>query len=58
MTMGEINEYREPLGEVDYPAEVKAALQAVTEVPEDLDQQAEYFERIQTSLSNRLRDDQ
>ncbi len=58
MTMGEINEHREPLGEVDYPAEVKAALQAVTEVPEDLDQQAEYFERIQTSLSNRLRDDQ
>ncbi|WP_159449190.1 hypothetical protein [Demequina sp. NBRC 110055] len=56
--MGEINEHREPLGEVEYPAEVKAALQAVTELPGDLDQQAEFFEKIQTSLSNRLRDDQ
>lgn len=58
MTMSEINEHREPLGEVDYPAEVKAALQAVTELPGDLDQQAEFFDKIQTSLSNRLRDDQ
>ncbi|GMA37340.1 hypothetical protein GCM10025876_35440 [Demequina litorisediminis] len=58
MTMGDINEYREPLGEVEYPAEVKAALQAVTELPQDLDAQADFFDKIQTSLSNRLRDDQ
>ena len=58
MTMGEINEHREPLGEVEYPAEVKHALQAVTELPDDLDAQADFFEKIQTSLSNRLRDDQ
>ncbi|WP_159449651.1 hypothetical protein [Demequina sp. NBRC 110057] len=56
--MGEMNEHREPLGEVEYPAEVRAALQAVTELPEDLDAQADFFEKIQTSLSNRLRDDQ
>ncbi|MFV0286743.1 MULTISPECIES: hypothetical protein [Demequina] len=56
--MGDINEYREPLGEVEYPAEVKAALQAVTELPQDLDAQADFFDKIQTSLSNRLRDDQ
>lgn len=56
--MGEIKDTREPLGEVKYPAEVREALKAVTELPEDLDQQAEFFDKIQDSLSSRLREEQ
>lgn len=55
--MSEFKEQRKPLGEVDYPPEVRNALNAVTELPEDLDQQAEFFDKIQDSLSSRLRDD-
>ncbi|WNM23251.1 hypothetical protein RN607_07925 [Demequina capsici] len=55
--MAEINEHREPLGEVDYPAEVKKALRSVTEMPSDLQEQADFFDKIQESLSGRLRDD-
>lgn len=56
--MSELKDYREPLGEVKYPAEVDEALKAVTELPEDLDQQAEFFDKIQDSLSTRLREEQ
>lgn len=55
--MTEFDEWREHLGEVKYPPEVEKALEAVTEVPADLDQQAEFFDKIQDSLSTRLRDD-
>ncbi|WP_159450092.1 hypothetical protein [Demequina sp. NBRC 110056] len=56
--MSEIKEQREPLGEVQYPAEVREALNAVTELPDDLDKQAEFFDKIQDSLSSRMRDEQ
>ncbi len=55
--MADINDHREPLGEVEYPSEVKKALRSVTEMPSDLEEQAEFFDKIQESLSNRLRDD-
>ena len=55
--MAEINDHREPLGEVKYPAEVEKALDAVTELPDDLEEQAEFFDKIQDSLSTRLRED-
>ncbi len=42
---------------VEYPAEIKAALQAVDELPDDLDQQAAFFDKIQEALSTRLRDE-
>lgn len=56
--MSELKDQREPLGEVTYPAEVEEALKAVTELPEDLEQQAEFFDQIQDSLSTRLREEQ
>lgn len=56
--MSEFKEHREPLGKVEYPAEVSKALQAVSEVPDDLDKQAEFFDKIQDSLSTRLREEQ
>ncbi len=55
--MSDMNESRESLGEVDYPPEVREALKAVTELPDDLDQQADFFDKVQEALSNRLRDE-
>ena len=55
--MSKFEEVREPLGEVRYPAEVEQALKAVTEVPRDLDEQAEFFDKIQHSLSSRMREE-
>ncbi len=55
--MSEFEEWRDHLGEVHYPPEVEKALKAVSEVPEDLAQQAEFFDKIQDSLSSRLRDE-
>ncbi|WP_296664743.1 hypothetical protein [Demequina sp.] len=55
--MGDINDARESLGHVEYPAEVQEALKAVTELPEDLEQQAAFFDKVQEALSNRLRDE-
>lgn len=55
--MSKFDEVREPLGEVHYPAEVEKALKAVTEVPEDLEEQAEFFDKIQHSLASRMRED-
>ena len=45
--MSKFEETREPLGEVHYP----------TEVPEDLEAQAEFFDKIQHSLSSRMREE-
>ncbi len=55
--MSKFEEVREPLGEVHYPPEVERALEAVSEVPEDLDEQAEFFDKIQESLTSRLREE-
>ena len=55
--MADIHESRESLGQVEYPAEVTEALKAVTELPDDLDEQAEFFDKVQEALSNRLRDE-
>lgn len=55
--MSEFEEWRDHLGEVRYPTEVEQALKAVSEVPSDLEQQAEFFDKIQDSLSTRLRED-
>jgi hypothetical protein len=55
--MNDMNDQRETLGQVEYPAEVKEALKAVTELPEDLDEQAEFYDKVQSALSNRLRDE-
>lgn len=55
--MSEFDEWRDHLGEVRYPAEVEQALKSVSEVPADLDKQAEFFDKIQDSLSTRLRDE-
>jgi 23S rRNA (cytidine1920-2'-O)/16S rRNA (cytidine1409-2'-O)-methyltransferase len=56
--MSDINETRESVADVQYPAEVKAALNAVTELPEDLEEQADFYDKVQNALSTRLRDDQ
>ena len=55
--MGEIEKRREALGEVSFPPEVESALEAVTELPDDPAEQAEFFDKIQEALGNRLRDD-
>lgn len=56
--MSDIHDTRESVADTEYPAEVKAALEAVTELPDDLSEQAEFFDKVQNALSNRLRDDQ
>lgn len=55
--MGEIDKHRETLGEVSYPPEVEEALKNVSELPEDPDQQAEFFDKVQEALGTRMRDD-
>jgi hypothetical protein len=55
--MSKFGDVRKPLGEVRYPPEVEKALQAVTEVPEDLEAQAEFFDKVQHSLTSRLREE-
>ena len=55
--MGDIEKRREALGEVSFPPEVESALEAVTELPDDPEEQAEFFDKIQEALGNRLRDD-
>ena len=55
--MSDIHETRDSIADVQYPAEVKAALKAVTELPDDLGEQAEFFDKVQDALSTRLRDD-
>jgi hypothetical protein len=55
--MSKFEDIREPLGEVHYPPEVEQALKAVSEVPEDLDEQAKFFDKVQDSLASRLREE-
>jgi hypothetical protein len=55
--MANINDSRQTLGQVEYPSEVRAALRAVTELPDDLDEQAEFFDKVQEALASRLRED-
>ena len=55
--MADIDKSRTPMGELKYPEEVKEALEQVSELPDDPDQQAEFFDKIQESLAKRLRDD-
>lgn len=56
--MSDINETRESIADADYPSEVKEALKAVTELPESLEEQADFFDKVQDALSTRLRDEQ
>ncbi|WP_156163704.1 hypothetical protein [Demequina subtropica] len=55
--MADLNNTRDFKGQLEYPAEVREALKAVTELPEDLEQQAEFFDKVQEALSTRLRDE-
>jgi hypothetical protein len=55
--MGEIEKHRDALGEVSFPPEVENALKAVTELPDDPEKQAEFFDKVQQALGNRLHDD-
>jgi len=56
--MSDIHETRESIADAEYPAEVREALKAVTELPDDLDEQADFFDKVQSALSTRLRDEQ
>jgi hypothetical protein len=56
--MSDINETRASVADADYPFEVKEALKAVTELPDDLEEQADFFDKVQDALSARLRDEQ
>jgi hypothetical protein len=56
--MSDIHEKRDSVADAEYPAEVKAALEAVTELPDDLEEQADFFDKVQSALSTRLRDEQ
>ncbi len=55
--MGEIDKHRDALGEVSYPPEVEEALKSVTELPDDPAEQADFFDKVQEALGDRLRDD-
>ncbi|WP_156159213.1 hypothetical protein [Demequina gelatinilytica] len=55
--MADLNNTRDFKGQLEYPAEVREALKAVTELPDDLEQQAEFFDKVQEALSTRLRDE-
>ncbi len=52
--MSKLEPTRDALGETKYPAEVEEALKAVSEVPDDPEAQAEYFDKVQDALSTRL----
>ena len=56
--MTTLKEHRDPLGQVKYPFEVREALKSVSELPDDLEQQAAFFDMIQELLSARLREEQ
>jgi len=56
--MSDINETRESVADAEYPPEVREALKAVTELPDDLDEQADFYDKVQSALSSRLRDEQ
>jgi hypothetical protein len=49
--------YRDSLGEVTFPPHVVAALKDVTELPENPEEQADFFDKVQDALASRLRDE-
>ena len=51
------NKRRDSIGEVSFPPEVEEALKEVTELPDDPEQQAEFFDKVQDALTKRLRED-
>jgi hypothetical protein len=55
--MDEIQKHRDTLGEVSFPRVVEEALKQVTELPDDPELQAEFFDKVQTALTSRLRDE-
>lgn len=55
--MDEIEQHRDSLGEVSYPPVVEEALKEVSELPDDPEQQAEFFDKVQNALTSRLRDE-
>jgi hypothetical protein len=55
--MDDIQKHRDALGEVSFPPEVEAALKEVTELPDDPELQAEFFDKVQNALTSRLRDE-
>ncbi len=55
--MEELEPTRDAIGETSYPPDVEEALKAVSELPEDPSEQAEYYDKIQEALSTRLRDE-
>lgn len=48
---------RDGLGEVSFPPEVEKALEEVSELPEDPEEQAEFYDKVQGALNERLQDD-
>lgn len=55
--MADSHKHRDSLGEVVFPPEVEDALKKVTELPEDPEEQAEFFDKVQEALAKRLHDD-
>ncbi len=55
--MAELEPTRDAIGETDFPAEVREALEAVSEVPDDPAAQADYFDKVQDALAQRLREE-
>ena len=55
--MSDIKHPRKALGQLDYPPEILEKLDEVTELPDDPDEQVVFFDKVQTALSTRLRDD-
>ena len=55
--MADIPKHRDSLGEVSFPPEIEEALKDVTELPDDPEKQAEFFDKVQSALTSRLRDD-
>ena len=48
---------RDSIGEVSFPPEVEKALEEVSELPEDPEEQAEFYDKVQDALTERLQDD-
>lgn len=55
--MADIDKHRATLGEVSFPPEVTKALQDVTELPDDPEKQADFFDKVQDALTARLREE-
>lgn len=55
--MADNSKHRDSLGEVVFPPQVEEALKDVTELPDDPELQAEFFDKVQAALTTRLRDE-